>query len=76
MRKEAGFDVVNHVNVYYYSEDILANAINENLGTISKEVLADKIERKQSEFFDSCYVKRWNINGEDITIAVEKIAKL
>ncbi len=69
MRKEAGFEVQNHIAISYNSDTKLADVIQENCKIIMSETLADKI----SDFTDG-YSKNWNINGIEITLYVKKLS--
>lgn len=69
MRKEAGFEVMDKIVVSYQAEDKI-NRIFEKFGTqIQSEVLAEKIAAGAV----TGYEKEWNINGEKVTLGVEKI---
>lgn len=67
MRKENGFQVVDHITVYAASNDKLVDIMSRNEDFLKKVVLADKVVYGSTEGF----VKEWNINGEDITLAVK-----
>ena len=68
MRKEAGFEVMDQIHVFWQAGDAIAE-IFEKYGTqIQSEVLAVSI------FKDAVkgYEKEWNINGEKVVLGVEK----
>ena len=67
MRKENGFQVVDHITVYAAGNDKLVDIMSRNEDFLKKVVLADKVVYGSTEGF----VKKWNINGEDITLAVK-----
>lgn len=67
MRKENGFQVVDHITVYAAGNDKLVDIMSHNEDFLKKVVLADKVVYGSTEGF----VKEWNINGEDITLAVK-----
>lgn len=67
MRKENGFQVVDHITVYAAGNDKLVDIMSRNEDLLKKVVLADKVVYGSTEGF----VKEWNINGEDITLAVK-----
>lgn len=67
MRKENGFQVVDHITVYAAGNDKLVDIMSRNEDFLKKVVLADKVVYGSTEGF----VKEWNINSEDITLAVK-----
>ncbi|HHW30498.1 MAG TPA: isoleucine--tRNA ligase [Clostridiaceae bacterium] len=69
MRKEAGFEVQDHIRLYYKDNDKIAEIIERNKELIAEEVLADEIAEGSSEG----YSKEWNINGETVSMTVAKV---
>lgn len=67
MRKENGFEVVDHITVYAAGNDKLTDIMSRNEDFLKKVVLADNVVYGSADGF----VKEWNINGEDITLAVK-----
>ncbi len=68
MRKEAGFEVMDHIAVAYEA-DAKVSGIFEKFGdTIMGEVLAEEITQELKG-----YQKDWNINGEKVRLAVVKL---
>jgi isoleucyl-tRNA synthetase len=68
MRKEAGFEVQNHIRVYYGDNEKISGIVERNKALISEEVLADAMMPSVG----NGYSKEWNINGENVSFAVEK----
>ena len=68
MRKEAGFEVMNHINVFQDGNDKLTEILKKHTEEIKKEVLADNILIGTM----SGYTKEWDINGEKGMFGVEK----
>ncbi len=68
MRKEADFEVMDHIGVSYVAEEKVADIFNKYGEDIKAEVLAEDITRDSL----SGYEKEWNINGEQVTLAVVK----
>lgn len=68
MRKEAGFEVMDRINVYAAGNDKIKEIMEANKESIAHDVLADAI------IFDETdgYVKDWKINKEAVTLAVKK----
>ena len=70
MRKEAGFEVMDHICVYQQNNDKIADILTRYSETIKGEVLADAIRINEM----GGYTKEWNINGELGLLGVEKLA--
>lgn len=68
MRKEADFEVTDHIKVYYSNNDKIASIIEKNQDEIMADVLANELVKANGGFS-----KDWNINSEMITLGVEKI---
>ena len=68
MRKDADFEVMDHIKVSILSNDKLAEIVKNNELMIGTKVLADEFS------FDKeyCVKKEWNVNGENVTICIEK----
>ncbi|MBQ9511283.1 MAG: isoleucine--tRNA ligase [Clostridia bacterium] len=71
MRKDSGFEVMDRINVYFGSNETVKKVAEANKDEICSNVLANEL------FFDADKdgAKDWNLNGEDVKIAVEKVAK-
>ncbi len=70
MRKDAGFEVVDHIELSIYNNDKLVEIANKYLTNIKQQLLADKVLFNQNK--DS-FEKEWNLNGLNCTIGVKKI---
>ena len=68
MRKEAGFEVTDHIVVCESGNDKIRGIMADNADVIKRDVLAEEVE------FDTerGYSKEWNINGEHVKLSVEK----
>ena len=68
MRKDSGFEVMDHIKVGIAGNDKLAAIAAKNEKAIADKVLADSIDK------DAVYAnsKEWNVNGEKVTLSVEK----
>ncbi len=66
MRKEAGFEVTDHIVLSYDGYD---DIFEKNGAEIGSETLADKVESGG----EGSYQKTWNINDVDVTLAVTKL---
>ena len=69
MRKEAGFEVTDHIVLGQSGNDRIAEIINNNIETIKSEVLADEINTGKTEGF----TKEWNLNTEHVILSVSKV---
>ncbi len=69
MRKDADFEVMDRINVYVSGNAKLAELMAKNAEQIKSVVLADSIVDGEAKGF----VKEWDINGEAVTIGVEKL---
>lgn len=70
MRKEADFQVTDKIIVYVSGNQKLADLITANADTIKADTLADKILLNET----GGYGKEWNINGETVTLGVERLS--
>ena len=68
MRKDADFEVMDHIKVSLNGNQKLADIVNANKAAISEKVLADEIVADT----ELAISKEWNVNGEKVTIGVEK----
>ena len=69
MRKEAGFNVMDHISVTLTGESSLCALVEAEGESICTDILADRITVTEPTGF----VKEWDINGKMMTIGVEKI---
>lgn len=67
LRKESGFEVQNHIEIYYSGNDKLAEIIERNKNEIADDTLADKIEAGIGE-------NELDINGEKVMIKLVRLA--
>lgn len=68
MRKEAGFEVVDHIVLSQSGNDRIAEIIKKNEAVIKNDTLADEIVYNNVEG----YTKDWNLNGEHTSLGVSK----
>lgn len=69
MRKDANFEVMDHIRVGLLNNEKIASLFEKNQIAICEKVLADEFASNK-EFKEA---KEWNINGETVTISVEKV---
>ncbi len=70
MRKEAGFEVMDTISVYATGNEKVEQLMGRNWDSIGNDVMATALTVGET----AGYVKEWNINGETVTLAVEKNA--
>lgn len=70
MRKEAGFEVQDHIKVYYSGNQVIASVIDRNRDEIKSEVLGEQVEEGNADG----YSKQWNINNEKVKFTVIKVS--
>ena len=71
MRKEAGFEVMDHIIVYARGNDRIAEILSSHEAAIQSDVLAVAVRLDEM----GGYSKEWDINGETVTLGVEKTAE-
>ena len=70
MRKEAGFEVQDHIDVYESGNDRIRGILEKFEEQLKKEVLAESVT--YSDAPEGAYEKEWTVNGERVTLAVRK----
>ena len=68
MRKEAGFEVVDHIVLSQSGNERIAEIIRKNETVIKNDTLADEIVYNNVDG----YTKDWNLNGENTSLGVSK----
>ena len=68
MRKEAGFEVMDHIVLSQNGNEDIEAIIRKNETLIRGEVLADAVRYGKV----SGFVKDWNLNGKETSLGVEK----
>ena len=67
MRKEANFNVLDHITVYLTGNDRLAEILTRNREAICGDVLADEVKIGELDGF----TMEWDVNGEKATFGVK-----
>ena len=67
MRKEAGFEVTDHIVLSHHGNSLIEGIFARHGADIAADTLADSIKLGSAG-----YVKDWEINGESVTLGVEK----
>ena len=68
MRKDSGFEVMDRIRVAFAGNSTVFAVAERNADEICDETLADSVSEGTLTFS-----KEWNINGEVVTISVEKV---
>ena len=68
MRKEAGFEVTDKIELYVKDNEKITEIVQNNEDQIEKEVLALGVQYGSAEGYE----KEWNINGEKVVLGVKK----
>ena len=69
MRKDSGFEVMDRIKVVVTGSDVVSKVVLKNKEAISTKVLAVDI----SDNGTLQNMKEWNVNGENVTIGVERV---
>ena len=69
MRKDAGFNVVDHIEVYHQGSQKVAQVLRDNEQSILSDVLGEACHHDQLDG----YTAQWDINGETTTFGVKKL---
>ncbi|MCR5545005.1 MAG: isoleucine--tRNA ligase [Lachnospiraceae bacterium] len=68
MRKEAGFEVMDHITVAYEGSEKIEAIFTKYGESVAAEVLATGLQKGTVEGYE----KSWNINGEKVNLSVSK----
>ena len=69
MRKEAGFEVMDRICIYAEGTPKISQVIEKYGKDICHDCMAEEIKEGSL----SGYQKEWDINGEKVTLGVEKV---
>ena len=72
MRKDAGFQLTDKINIAFSGNSDFTAAINSFANYISVETLAEKIENKIE--LSGGFLQDWKIGGDEIKIKIEKLS--
>ena len=70
MRKDAGFDVVDRIEIAFDGSERLARAIEMQQNYIKHETLAEKISKGRDGYETA---KDWTIDGEELHLEIKKV---
>ena len=69
MRKEAGFNVTDHIKIYVSGSEKVKSLAVKKASDITEDTLADYLVAEEG----GAYKKDWDINGENVILGVEKM---
>ena len=69
MRKEAGFEVTDHIRIFVAEGAEVEAIAARNAGSIAADTLAESVETGRL----AGYTKQWDINGKQAVFGVEKV---
>ena len=69
MRKDAGFHVTDHIEVYHQGSGKIAQVLKDHEAAILSDVLGEACHHDQLDG----YTAQWDINGETTTFGVKKL---
>ena len=69
MRKDAGFEVMDHIRVAVNGNDMLAGIALKNKDAICGKVLAEELSGEKTY----AVMKEWDINGQKAVVAIERV---
>lgn len=79
MRKEADYEVMDHIEVVVDKNEKIAGIIAKNQAMIAGKVLADQMTAGTVESSakggaaEEWSIKEWNVNGEEVTIGIRRV---
>ncbi len=71
MRKDAGFEVTDHIRLTCTGSDAIAAVFEKYAAQIASETLADETASAAPE--EGAFAKEWDINGEKATLSVRRV---
>ena len=72
MRKEAGFEVTDHIEIFEAGSEEIRKVLLANEAEIKAETLSEAVT-VNAEIPADAYSKEWDINGKNVTLAVRRV---
>ncbi|MBP3391681.1 MAG: isoleucine--tRNA ligase [Clostridia bacterium] len=72
MRKEAGFEVTDHIEIFETGSEEIRKVLLANEAEIKAETLSEALT-VDAEIPADAYAKEWDINGKNVTLAVRRV---
>ncbi|MBO7689949.1 MAG: hypothetical protein J6T14_03825, partial [Clostridia bacterium] len=79
MRKDAGFEVTDHIALFVDGSDAVKQVISDSADAVKKDVLADDLTvgearpAAEADVPGASLSKEWKINGNDTVLGVKKL---
>ena len=70
MRKQAGFDIADHIETYYEGGEPVRRVMDGFAAYVKQETLSDSLDAGVPP--EGAYVKRHKIGGNEVTLAVRR----
>jgi isoleucyl-tRNA synthetase len=71
MRRSAGFEIADHIDIYFQSDDFVKQVVNQYTDYIKQETLANSIA--DNIIPDTAYSEKYKLMSHEITIGVVKL---
>ena len=71
MRKDAGFEVTDRIEIKFSGNSKIVDAVNQFQSYISSETLSEKLS--ESKNFNGGYQQNWKIGELECSIQIEKV---
>ena len=71
MRKQAGFDIADYIEIYYQGGDSVVRVMQKFASYIQQETLSKVLTGGNSP--EGAYVKKHVLDGNEVTLAVKRI---
>ena len=70
MRKDSGFEVMDHIEIYINGNEKLLTLLKDAFAEVAESTLADLLHENE---IAPEFSKDWDINGEKVTLGVKKV---
>ena len=70
MRKDAGFDVTDHIVITYRAGETLTAAVENRRGMVLASVLGDTLTVGEPD--EGMYTREWDVNGEKAFVGIRQ----
>ena len=71
MRRSAGFEISDHINLWIAGSDELSDIVEKHFTYFKEETLAENISFGDAPV--GCYIENHDLDGKKTTVAVRKV---